>query len=346
MIKAVLFDFDGTLADSSEGIFSTARKVMHDMGYSDEWSDREMRKFIGPPLRECFKVAFSLPDSMLDEAVERYRAIYKQTGYKMCSLYDGIKRLIVALRALKIKIAVATNKEQSTVEECIKALGITYLFDSIYGTDLAGKLKKADLIRLACKDFSLSPKEVLMVGDTENDRVGAKDAGVEFVGVTWGFGYSLPWTLDGVYHINKASELLDIIKKIEGDDTMIEKIETKNAPAAIGPYSQAVKSGNLLFLSGQIPVDPSTGNVVEGTTADQARQCLKNIEAVLKEAGAVMSNVVKTTVFLKDMNDFVPVNEVYKEAFSSSDILPARSAVQVAKLPKDVGVEIEVIAVL
>lgn len=127
---------------------------------------------------------------------------------------------------------------------------------------------------------------------------------------------------------------------------MIEKIETKNAPAAIGPYSQAVKVGSFVFASGQIPVDPATGLVVEGTTADQARQCFKNIAAVLKEAGTDLSHVVKATVFLKDMNDFVPVNEVYAEAFKCSAVLPARSAVQVAKLPKDVGVEIEVIAAL
>lgn len=127
---------------------------------------------------------------------------------------------------------------------------------------------------------------------------------------------------------------------------MIEKIETKKAPAAIGPYSQAVKVGSFIFASGQIPVNPETGLVIEGTTADQARQCFKNISAVLSEAGTDLTKVVKATVFLKDMNDFVPVNEVYAEAFASSPVLPARSAVQVAKLPKDVNVEIEVIAVL
>ena len=125
---------------------------------------------------------------------------------------------------------------------------------------------------------------------------------------------------------------------------MIEKIETKAAPAAIGPYSQAVRCGSMLFCSGQIPINPETGEIVEGDVTAQAKQVFKNIKAVLSAAGADESNVVKATVFLKDMADFGPVNEVYSEAFSGSPVLPARSAVAVRTLPKDVQVEIEVIA--
>ena len=134
----------------------------------------------------------------------------------MCSLYDGIKPLILSLRDRGIKIGVATNKEQTTVAACIKALGITSLFDGLFGTDLCGKLKKSDVITNACTAFSLNPKDVLMVGDTENDRQGANTAGVNFVGVTWGFGYTLPWKLDGVYYVQKPIEVLDIIDKIDG----------------------------------------------------------------------------------------------------------------------------------
>ncbi len=127
---------------------------------------------------------------------------------------------------------------------------------------------------------------------------------------------------------------------------MIEKIETKAAPTAIGPYSQAVKAGGMVFASGQIPIDPATGNVVEGSAADQAKQVFKNINEVLKAAGTDITKVVKATVFLKSMDDFGAVNEVYAEAFKASPVLPARSAVQVGKLPKDVQVEIEVIALV
>ena len=125
---------------------------------------------------------------------------------------------------------------------------------------------------------------------------------------------------------------------------MKEIISTSNAPSAIGPYSQAVKAGNLLFISGQIPLDPATGEVVEGDITVQTHRVLDNVKAILAEAGADFSNVVKTTVFLRDMNDFVPMNRVYAEYYSEN--CPARSAVQVGRLPKDVSVEIETIAYL
>jgi 2-iminobutanoate/2-iminopropanoate deaminase len=126
--------------------------------------------------------------------------------------------------------------------------------------------------------------------------------------------------------------------------TMKEIISTSNAPSAIGPYSQAVKAGNLLFISGQVPLDPATGEVVEGDITVQTHRVLDNVKAILTEAGADFSNVVKTTVFLKDMNDFVPMNRVYAQYYPEN--CPARSAVQVGRLPKDVSVEIETIAVL
>ena len=123
-----------------------------------------------------------------------------------------------------------------------------------------------------------------------------------------------------------------------------EVIHTNDAPAAIGPYSQAIKAGNLLFVSGQVPFVPATGEIVEGDVKAQTAQSLKNLQAILKEAGAVFSNVVKTTVFIKDMNEFAQVNEVYAEYFG--DNKPARACVEVARLPRDVKVEIELIAVL
>ncbi len=124
---------------------------------------------------------------------------------------------------------------------------------------------------------------------------------------------------------------------------MSQKIYTKNAPDAIGPYSQAVKCGNLLFTSGQIAIDPATGNVeAEGIEA-QTRQICENLKAVLAEAGCTFDNVVKTTCFLSDMNDFADFNRVYGEYFTNK---PARSCVEVSKLPKGVLAEIEAIAEL
>ena len=125
---------------------------------------------------------------------------------------------------------------------------------------------------------------------------------------------------------------------------MNEIISTKNAPSAIGPYSQAVKAGNLLFISGQIPLDPATGEVVEATIQAQTTRSLNNLKAILEEAGGNLRSVVKTTVFLKSMDDFAEMNKVYQQFFQSD--CPARSAVRRAKLPNDVMVEIEAIAAL
>ena len=119
-------------------------------------------------------------------------------------------------------------------------------------------------------------------------------------------------------------------------------ISTKKAPAAIGPYSQAIQVGNLVYTSGQIPIDPSTGAFVEGGIKEQTRQSLTNIKAILEETGLSMSDVVKTTVFMADMNDFADMNAVYAEFFSEP--FPARSAVAVKTLPKGALVEIEVVA--
>ena len=119
-------------------------------------------------------------------------------------------------------------------------------------------------------------------------------------------------------------------------------ISTKKAPAAIGPYSQAIYVGNLVYTSGQIPIDPATGAIVEGGIKEQTRQSLTNVKAILDSVGLTMSNVVKTTVFMADMNDFAEMNSVYAEFFAEP--YPARSAVAVKTLPKGALVEIEVVA--
>jgi 2-iminobutanoate/2-iminopropanoate deaminase len=125
---------------------------------------------------------------------------------------------------------------------------------------------------------------------------------------------------------------------------MKEIISTENAPGAIGPYSQAIKAGGMVFCSGQIPIDTATGEFVSDDVSEQTEQVLKNLGEVLKAAGAGFDDVVKTTVFLADMNDFVAMNDVYGRYFSENK--PARATVQAARLPKDARVEIDCIAVL
>ena len=123
----------------------------------------------------------------------------------------------------------------------------------------------------------------------------------------------------------------------------IEKINTEKAPKAIGPYVQANKVGELIFCSGQLGINPETGKLVEGGVLEEVKQVFKNIQAILEEAGSSMNHVVKTLVLLKDIADFAEVNKVYAEQFN--DVLPARSAFQVAALPLNGNIEIEVIAV-
>jgi 2-iminobutanoate/2-iminopropanoate deaminase len=125
---------------------------------------------------------------------------------------------------------------------------------------------------------------------------------------------------------------------------MKKEVKTDKAPQAIGPYSQGIVANGFVFCSGQIPIVPQTGQLSTGSIEDQTRQVLKNVSAVLEAAGTSLDNVVKATVFLQDMNDFAAMNKVYAEFFKTP--FPARAAVQVARLPRDVKVEIEVIAIL
>jgi 2-iminobutanoate/2-iminopropanoate deaminase len=121
-----------------------------------------------------------------------------------------------------------------------------------------------------------------------------------------------------------------------------QAVSTESAPKAIGPYSQAIRAGDLLFVSGQVPIDPATGSLVDGDITAQTTRVLRNIGAILDAAGASFDHVVRTTVFLADMNDFVAMNEVYAGCFTAP--APARATVQVSRLPKDARVEIDVIA--
>jgi 2-iminobutanoate/2-iminopropanoate deaminase len=124
-----------------------------------------------------------------------------------------------------------------------------------------------------------------------------------------------------------------------------EVISTPNAPSAIGPYSQAIRAGNLLFVSGQISIDPSTGNVIDDKTIQgQTRRVLQNLIAIVEAAGGSAQNIVKTTVFLRDMSDFAGMNAVYSTFFTASP--PARATVEAARLPRDVSIEIDCIAVI
>lgn len=169
----------------------------------------------------------------------------------------------------------------------------------------------------------------------------------QFMLLTW----RCPLGLDGegrTATLQKLRSMSNAIENAGGEDllasTAVTVVSTELAPKAVGPYSQAIRTGNFIFCSGQIPLSPETGEVVGKSTAEQAEQALTNLAAVVEAAGSDLAHVVKTTVFLVDMGDFAEVNAVYAKYFAENP--PARSAVQVGALPKGVRVEVEAVAVL
>lgn len=343
MIKAVLFDFDGTIADSSEGIMECALKTVAEIGYDTSIYTKDyLRRFIGPPLSDCFRITFSVPEPMVEWCVERYRHFYHFDGMFKMRAYPGIVELLEELRRRGIKTAVATNKIKDLAEKCCTNLGLEPLFDYISGPGKDGGITKARVIELAIEALGVDKEDVLMVGDTINDEKGAEGAGVAFLPVTWGFGFDKNNTENG----RRADVPSDVLNILEEKKRMIERINSENAPKAVGPYSQAVKANGFLFVSGMLALDPQTGEMVGESAADQAKQIFKNIKAVLDEAGTKMENIVKAIVYLEDIADFGAVNTVYAEAFKDAPVLPARCAFQVVKLPKNGKVEIEVTVAL
>lgn len=340
MVKALLFDLDGTLLDTSRGIFRTADKTACALGLSPCRDYEKYAQFVGPPLHIGFNKVYGLEGEEAYKAAVIYKSFYPETGLREYDYYDGLLDVIAELRRRGYKIGISTLKNEAAAKKMIASSSFFDLIDVIHGSDEAERLEKKDIVLLTLKDLNVLREEAVLIGDSESDEKGAAASGVSFLAVSWGFGF--PSGLANIRHVDRPEELLSIYEGVD----MIEKIETKKAPAAIGPYSQAVKVNGMLFCSGQIPVDPESGAIVDGDVKAQARQVFKNIKAVLREAGTDETKVIKATVFLKSMDDFAAVNEVYASFFEKCQILPARSAVAVQKLPKDVMVEIEVIALV
>ncbi len=342
MIKAVLFDFDGTVSDSSEGIMDCALRTVETIGYDPHaYTSDYLKRFIGPPLRDCFRVTFGVDEDKIEYCVETYRRFYNESGMFMMHPYRGIKELLNALRSLGIKTAVATNKMQELAVRCIHSLGMDDCFDAVCGPETDGGITKAQVIRNALSRVKTEADEAIMVGDTVNDERGAEEAGVPFLAVKWGFGFSVS-NPENLPLVEEPFEILKyVMEKNNKEKKMIEKVDTPLGPKAVGPYSQAVKANGFLFVSGILALDPETGALVGNTAAEQAEQIFRNARAIISEGGAKLENTVKAVVYLEDIADFAAVNEVYAEAFRDAAVLPSRCAFQVAKLPKGGKVEIE-----
>lgn len=211
MIKALLFDFDGTLANSSEGIFYTANYTVKQLGYEECTDLARLSKFVGPPLRDCFRIVFDLPEDKIEDAVEIYRKEYDREGMFKCYLYDGIEEVLVKAKSLGIKTAVCTLKGEELATRMTKNLTDKGLLDIVCGTNLEGTLSKTDNINRALAKLGINNEEALMIGDTRNDEGGAKNCNVPFCAALWGFGFKDGKEIDAKYIFTNPRELLNLI---------------------------------------------------------------------------------------------------------------------------------------
>ncbi len=187
--KAVFFDFDGTLMDTSVGIFAGGRYAMEKAGLTIG-PNPDWRTFIGPPIDDCFRITFGIKDeTIIPDLVNYYREFYEATGRYQAVFYSGILETLKELKARGYKLAVASMKNEDLVIEMCEHFKIDNLFDTLLGLDLQCEVTKASLLKEGFKRLGVEPKDCVLVGDTNIDKAGAKEAGCDFIAVDWGFGF-------------------------------------------------------------------------------------------------------------------------------------------------------------
>ena len=205
--KAVFFDFDGTLMDTSVGIFAGGKYAMEKLGQPIS-PNTEWNKFIGPPIADCFRIAFGVKDEAIIPAlVEAYREFYEKTGRFQAVFYPGIIDVLKELKARGYKLAVASMKNEDLVVEMCEHFKITKLFDQLLGLDLEGEATKAGLLKEGFKRMGLKPSEAVLVGDTLIDKQGADLAGCDCICVGWGFGFKK----GSAGTISQPAQILDLV---------------------------------------------------------------------------------------------------------------------------------------
>lgn len=190
--KAVLFDLDGTLLNTSEGVIASVRHTIETLHYN-ELNEEQLLSFIGPPVKLKMKEIYHLTDEDAAHAMDVFRSHYGGDDLLKASVYEGLPELLSYLRSQNIKIGVATYKREDMAKRVLEHCGIASYFDAICGSDVAGNLTKADVVRNCMHALNADePDKAVMIGDSDNDAIGAKAIGLSFVGVTYGFGFKSP----------------------------------------------------------------------------------------------------------------------------------------------------------
>lgn len=213
MIKAVLFDLDGTLLDTSEGIKHSVRYTLSKMGYN-ELPEDTILKFVGPPIQNSLMTFCGVDEEEAQRGANVFRDFYKTEALYEASLYDGILDLLVELKNKGIRIGVATYKREDYALDLLRKFVIAEYCEVIHGADNENKLTKADIVEMCISELGADKSDVILVGDTEHDAKGAFEAGVKFVAVTWGFGYdpnNCSTSFPCFCVINSASQLMKVI---------------------------------------------------------------------------------------------------------------------------------------
>lgn len=213
-IKSVIFDLDGTLLDTSEGVICSVRKVIEHYGYRD-LTEEEFRSFIGPPLKQHLGKIFDLSEEDSIEAMNYFRGEYIKEDIYHASIYPGLVELLQKLQESGYKLGVATYKREDMAISLLKEKGLAQYFDVIHGADKDGKLTKAEVVSLTINDLGALASETVMIGDSDNDAIGADGAGTLFIGVTYGFGFKKSEDVEAFPNIGIADGCEDIYTIIE-----------------------------------------------------------------------------------------------------------------------------------
>lgn len=213
MVKAVIFDLDGTLLDTSEGVIRSVRYTIETLGYK-ELPEETLRTFIGPPIHHRMQELYGITGEEAKVAMHTFRNHYKEGDLFFAAHYDGLEELLQELREEGYLLGVCTYKREDQAKMLLEDKGLAQHFHVIHGQDPEGKLSKAEVLQLTLKDLGVTPEEAVMVGDAYTDAVGARDAGVAFLGVTYGFGFVTEEDVAEYPHVgvaNTPKEIAEIL---------------------------------------------------------------------------------------------------------------------------------------